>query len=44
MKEDSPELKKVKEQIMQLSAEDRLIVFERIMKSLEKDKNETTEN
>lgn len=32
--EESPEFKKVKEQIMQLSAEDKLVVLERIMKSL----------
>lgn len=39
---ETPEFKKIKEQIMQLSAEDKLVVLERIMDSLEKDKNETT--
>ena len=36
---ESPEFKKVKEKIMQLSTEDKFVVLERIMASLEKDKN-----
>lgn len=35
MNEDSPELKKIKEQIKELSVEDKILLLERIMNSLE---------
>ena len=36
-KEDSPQLKKIKEQITQLSYEDKLLLYERIWKSIDQE-------
>ena len=36
-KEDSPQLKKIKEQIMQLSYEDKVLLFDKLLTSLEKE-------
>ena len=36
-KEDSPHLKKIKEQIMQLSYEDKVLLFDKLLTSLEKE-------
>ena len=36
-KEDSPEFKKIKEQIMQLSYEDKLLLYEKIWKSIDQE-------
>ena len=36
-KEDSPQLKKIKEQIMQLSYEDKVFLFDKLLTSLEQE-------
>jgi hypothetical protein len=36
-KEDSPQLKKIKEQIMQLPYEDKVLLFDKLLKSLEQE-------
>ena len=36
-KEDSPQLKKIKEQIMQLSYEDKVLLFDKLLTSLEQE-------
>ena len=36
-KEDSPHLKKIKEQIMQLSYEDKVFLFDKLLTSLEQE-------
>ena len=36
-KEDSPQLKKIKEQITQLSYEDKLLLYEKIWKSIDQE-------
>ena len=36
-KEDSPQLKKIKEQITQLSYEDKLLLYEKLWKSIDQE-------